>query len=36
MGGSVACRLVDLLTNIKKDKRIVGCVIIDVVEGTAI
>jgi surfactin synthase thioesterase subunit len=36
MGGSVACRLTDILTNQEKDPRIVGCVIIDVVEGTAI
>lgn len=36
MGGSIAARVVDALTNIEKIERIVGCIIIDVVEGTAI
>jgi alpha-beta hydrolase superfamily lysophospholipase len=36
MGGSIACRVVDALTNTEKIDRIVGCVVIDVVEGTAI
>jgi protein phosphatase methylesterase 1 len=36
LGGSIACRIVDTLTNIEKIERIVGCVVIDVVEGTAI
>jgi len=36
LGGSIACRIVDALTNVEKIERIVGCVIIDVVEGTAL
>jgi protein phosphatase methylesterase 1 len=36
LGGSIACRIVDTLTNIEKLERIVGCIVIDVVEGTAI
>lgn len=36
MGGSIACRVVDVLTNTEKIGRIAGCVVIDVVEGTAI
>lgn len=36
LGGSIACRIVDSLTNVEKLERIVGCIVIDVVEGTAI
>lgn len=36
LGGSIACRIVDTLTNVEKNERISGCIIIDVVEGTAI
>lgn len=36
LGGSIACRIVDTLTNVEKLERIVGCIVIDVVEGTAI
>lgn len=36
LGGSIACRIVDSLTNAEKLERIVGCIVIDVVEGTAI
>lgn len=36
LGGSIACRIVDSLTNTEKLERIVGCIVIDVVEGTAI
>ena len=36
MGGSVCARVTDLLTNQEKEERIVGSIIIDVVEGTAI
>lgn len=36
LGGSVASRITEQLTNQEKQPRIVGCIIIDVVEGTAI
>ena len=36
LGGSIACRITDTLTKVEKDERVVGCIIIDVVEGTAI
>jgi protein phosphatase methylesterase 1 len=36
LGGSVACRITDALTNVEKLDRVVGCIVIDVVEGTAI
>lgn len=36
MGGSVCARVTEILTNTEKEKRIVGCIIIDVVEGTAL
>ena len=36
LGGSIGCRIVDTLTNIEKLERIVGAIIIDVIEGTAI
>jgi protein phosphatase methylesterase 1 len=36
LGGSIACRIVDTLTNHEKFDRVVGCIVIDVVEGTAI
>lgn len=36
MGGSVSVRVTDILTNVEKLPRIVGSVVIDVVEGTAI
>lgn len=36
LGGSIACRIVDSLTNKEKLEKIVGCIVIDVVEGTAI
>lgn len=36
LGGSIGCRIVDTLTNVEKLERIVGAIIIDVVEGTAI
>ena len=36
LGGSIACRIVDTLTNVEKIERIAGCIVIDVVEGTAI
>lgn len=36
LGGSIACRIVDTLTKVEKIERIVGCVVIDVVEGTAL
>jgi alpha-beta hydrolase superfamily lysophospholipase len=31
MGGSIAARVVDALTNIEKIERIVACIVIDVV-----
>ena len=36
LGGSIACRIVDTLTKVEKEERVVGCIVIDVVEGTAI
>ena len=36
LGGSICARVTDLLTNKEKEDRIVGMIIIDVVEGTAI
>lgn len=36
MGGSVCARVTDILSNQEKEERIVGSIIIDVVEGTAI
>lgn len=36
LGGSIGCRITDSLTNIEKLDRVVGCIVIDVVEGTAI
>ena len=36
LGGSVAVRITDMLTNQEKNEKIFGCVVIDVVEGTAI
>lgn len=36
LGGSIGCRITDKLTNGEKLDRVVGCIVIDVVEGTAI
>ena len=36
MGGSVCARVVDVMSNVEKEAKIVGAIIIDVVEGTAI
>ena len=36
LGGSVCARVADILTNKEKEPRIVGAIIIDVVEGTAL
>lgn len=36
LGGSICARVTDILTNNEKLERIVGMIIIDVVEGTAI
>lgn len=36
LGGSICTRVADLLTNKEKEPRIVGAIVIDVVEGTAI
>ena len=36
MGGSVCARVVDVMSNVEKETKIVGAIIIDVVEGTAI
>lgn len=36
LGGSIGCRITDMLTNGEKLERVVGCIVIDVVEGTAI
>jgi len=36
LGGSIATRVVEVLTNVEKLERVVGLVVIDVVEGTAI
>lgn len=36
LGGSVCARVADKLTNIEHEPRIVGAIIIDVVEGTAL
>ena len=35
LGRSIVCRIVKTLTNVEKLERIFGCIIIDVVEGTA-
>ena len=31
LGGSIACRIVDTLTNVEKLEKIAGCIVIDVV-----
>lgn len=36
LGGSIACRITHLLANVEKLERVVGCVVVDVVEGSAI
>ena len=31
LGGSIACQIVDTLTNVEKNEKISGCIVIDVV-----